>query len=114
MWKLPATVEKGDVVTTGVRMEEINSYVLLMTSRALLEETLDTIGIERFRAKPAHPETFLQRMKFRIKEAVRSDENRAREPADRDQSRRGSSASARRFWSRWNRRCKSTAGRIPT
>ncbi len=69
--EVPATVEKGDVVTMGVRMEEINSYVLLMSSRALLEETLDTIGIERFRAKPVRPETFAQRVKFQVKEAVR-------------------------------------------
>ncbi len=70
--EVPATVEKGGFVSTGVRKEEINSYVLLLSSRALLEQTLDTIGLEVFRSTPPPPETFFQRVKFRAREVATS------------------------------------------
>lgn len=69
--EVPATVEKGGVFTTGVRKEEINSEIQLITSRPLVEAMIDTIGHDRFQFAPETPKTFLQKVKYRMKLAKR-------------------------------------------
>jgi uncharacterized protein involved in exopolysaccharide biosynthesis len=69
--EVPRTVEKGSVYVTGVQKEEINSYIQLVASAELMEQVLDEIGIEAFRARPKEPETFLQKIKHHVKGAAR-------------------------------------------
>jgi uncharacterized protein involved in exopolysaccharide biosynthesis len=76
--EVPVTVEKGGVVASGVRKEEINSYVLLLSSRELVEATIDDIGLEAFRFKAPVPETLWQHVRIRSKLALRWVKKKAR------------------------------------
>ncbi len=69
--EVPITVEKGGVYVTGVQKEEINSYIQLLSSRGLIERTVDTLGVERFAFRPTPPETFFQAVKYYLKQIVR-------------------------------------------
>jgi uncharacterized protein involved in exopolysaccharide biosynthesis len=70
--EVPATVEKGGVLTTGVRKEEINSEVQLVQSRDLIEATLDEIGEDAFRFEAPPPTTLFERIKYEARAFVRS------------------------------------------
>lgn len=69
--EVPATVERGGVFMTGVRKEELNSEILMLTSRHLLEAVVDKIGPEAFQFEPAPPHTLLQTVKYHIKRGMR-------------------------------------------
>lgn len=69
--ELPATVEKGGLLSTGVRKEDINSEIQLINSRPLIESTVDAIGLAAFKPEPAPPRTWLQRAKAKVREVVR-------------------------------------------
>lgn len=69
--EVPASVDKGGVISTGVRKEEINSNVLLLNSRELIEQTLDEIGLDAFRVEPPPPRTFVQRVKHQIRNGLK-------------------------------------------
>ncbi|MFO1039743.1 MAG: Wzz/FepE/Etk N-terminal domain-containing protein [Geminicoccaceae bacterium] len=70
--EVPVTVDKGNLLSSGVRREEINSEVQLLTSPDLLMRTVDGLGADVF-APPALPEatTALQRVRNAIKGFVR-------------------------------------------
>lgn len=65
--EVPLTVEKGAVNSMGVQKEEVNTYISLLTSRTLIEATVDKLGIERFTRQPP-PHSIFQRVKFYLKE----------------------------------------------
>jgi uncharacterized protein involved in exopolysaccharide biosynthesis len=69
--ELPVTVEKGGLMSTGVRREEINSEIQLITSRQLLEAVVDTMGLAAFKLEPAPPTTWFQRRKQELRELVK-------------------------------------------
>jgi uncharacterized protein involved in exopolysaccharide biosynthesis len=69
--ELPVTVEKGGLLTTGVRKEEINSEIQLLQSRDLIDATLAEIGVDAFAFLPAAPTTWFEAMKYRIRMFVR-------------------------------------------
>lgn len=69
--EVPLTVEKGSVFTSGVQKEEINSYILLLSSRALVEETVDDIGLDRFNFQSPPPVTLFQKIKHVVKGAAK-------------------------------------------
>lgn len=69
--EISGAVEKGGVVTSGVRKEEINSGVLLLSSRDLLAETIDEIGVAAFQPQPAPATSLLQRARSALKEIWR-------------------------------------------
>ena len=69
--EVPLTVEKGTVYATGVQKEEINSYIRLLSSSALIEETVDQIGLARFNLQGPAPATALQRIKHEVKRAAK-------------------------------------------
>lgn len=69
--QVPITVEKGDVFSTGVQKEEINSYMHLMTSDEIINDVIDQLGLERFQFKLEQPTTIFQRIKYTTKRAVR-------------------------------------------
>jgi uncharacterized protein involved in exopolysaccharide biosynthesis len=69
--ELPMTVEKGGLMSTGVRREEINSEIQLLTSRQLLESVVDTMGPAAFKLEPAPPSTWFQRRKQELRDIVK-------------------------------------------
>jgi len=75
--EVPITVEKGGVFTNGIREEEVNSYIQLIKSRSLIEETVDKVGVERFDFTLPEPETFIQRVKYSVKTFARGTKKRA-------------------------------------
>jgi len=69
--EVPVTVNKGGVISSGVRMEEINSEVLLLTSRGLIEKAADKVGIERFFVEMPTPTTTVEKVRFYFKMGLR-------------------------------------------
>lgn len=67
----PVTVDKGAVYTTGVQKEEINSYIQLLSSRNLIMDAVDKLGVERFEFAPSRPTTVLQAIKYYVKMGLR-------------------------------------------
>lgn len=51
----PASVQKGGFVSSGVRREEINSEIQLLSAPALITAAVDQLGIGAFRREPAPP-----------------------------------------------------------
>ena len=70
--EIPVTVTNGSVFATGVKKEEINSYISLLKSRNIIVETINEIGLEKFSFQPSQPKTFFQKIKYKIKNVVRS------------------------------------------
>lgn len=70
--ELPVTVEKGGLMSTGVRREEINSEIQLITSRQLMEAVVDTMGLDAFKLEPPPPVTWFQRAKRQLREVVKA------------------------------------------
>ncbi len=60
----PLTVQNGGFLATGVRKEEINSELELLTSRSLVEQAIDQIGPEAFKQELARPTSLLQWPKY--------------------------------------------------
>lgn len=69
--EVPLTVEKGGLYTTGVQKEEINSYIRLMSSRVLVADTVDAVGVERFDFRAPPPETLFGAIKYAVKQVAR-------------------------------------------
>lgn len=67
----PVTVTNGSVFTSGVQEEEVNSYIQLLSSRALIEETVDALGPEKFRFDPPPARTWFQSVKQTVKGVAR-------------------------------------------
>ena len=67
----PVTAARGTVTTMGVREEEINSNISLLSSRSLVEETVDEIGLEKFDSTLPVPTTFMESIKYHIKTSVK-------------------------------------------
>ena len=68
--EVPAVMSGGGVVSTGVRKEDINSDVSLLVSRALIERTVDMIGLDAFARQPTRPETIWQSIRQAVSSAV--------------------------------------------
>ncbi|WP_458232218.1 GumC family protein [Roseateles sp. P5_E8] len=77
--ELPVTVEKGGLLSTGVRKEEINSEIQLIGSRPLIEATVDQLGLQAFKLEPAAPVTWFQRVKAQLRGMVRAVKQQFRE-----------------------------------
>lgn len=69
--ELPVTVEKGGLLSTGVRKEEINSEIQLIGSRPMIEATVDTVGLPAFKLEPPPPVTWFQKLKAQLRAVVR-------------------------------------------
>lgn len=65
--ELPVTVDKGALMSTGVRREEINSEIQLIGSQPLLEAAVDAIGLDAFKLEPPPPVTWFQRVKRQLR-----------------------------------------------
>jgi len=69
--ELPAAVLKGGLLTTGVRKEEINSEIQLLTSEDLIEQVVNDMGYERFMFAPKRPDNLFGLIKYYLKIAYR-------------------------------------------
>ena len=69
--ELPVTVDKGSMLSTGVRKEEVNSEIQLIGSRELLEAVVDALGVEAFTQSTPPPQTLFQRLKADVKRYVK-------------------------------------------
>ncbi len=69
--ELPAVVRNGGLLTTGVRKEEINSEIQLLTSEALITEVVDSIGYKNFLFVPVRPDDLVGIVKYYLKLAYR-------------------------------------------
>ncbi|MFN3643621.1 MAG: GumC family protein [Gemmobacter sp.] len=68
--EMPTTVSRGALVSNGVRKEDINSDVILLESRHLIEHAVDTIGLDAFRIPRPEPQTVLARLRRAASDAV--------------------------------------------
>ncbi len=59
----PTTVSRGALVSNGVRKEDINSDVVLLESRQLIEFAVDKMGVETFRAPVIPPTTIFGKVR---------------------------------------------------
>lgn len=57
--ELPSTVSNGAMISSGVRKEDINSDVILLQSRHLIEQAVDSLGVEAFKVERPRPTTLI-------------------------------------------------------
>lgn len=69
--ELPPTVLNGQVLNQGVRVEDINSEVELLSSRSLVERVVDKIGPENFVFEPQRPKSIFGYPKYLVKTTAR-------------------------------------------
>jgi len=72
--EVPTTIQSpgsGSLLITGVRKEELNSEIQMLTSRALIEATVDELGPAAFKFAPAPPQTFAQTIKYHTRRSLR-------------------------------------------
>lgn len=66
----PVTARNG-VLSTGIRREELGSEVQFLRSSKLLEEVVDTVGVEAFRVQRVPPPDLVGKVKFYAKGGLR-------------------------------------------
>jgi uncharacterized protein involved in exopolysaccharide biosynthesis len=69
---VPVTVASGNFVPSGVRKEDINSEVTLLTSEPLIETAVDKVGIDRFFPVRPPPVTLLEHLSAFGRSAVKA------------------------------------------
>lgn len=69
--QLPPTVQNTGLVQMGVRPEDINSEVQMLTSQPMMEAVLDKIGLDAFAFEPPKPDSFIKAVKYYTKKTVR-------------------------------------------
>ena len=67
----PIAAENATIFTDGVRAEEINSYVRILSSHSLIEDTIDAIGVERFFMEQDPPDGLVARAKYEVKKVAK-------------------------------------------
>jgi len=68
---VPVSVEKGGLISTGVRKEDINSEIQMLSARAQVEAAVDALGPDAFKLEPPPPQTLFQKVKYELRRAVR-------------------------------------------
>jgi len=68
----PSTVVNGQVLSQGVRIQDINSEVQLLSSRSLVEAAVDKIGPEAFRNVLKRPDSIWGYPKYLVKRVARA------------------------------------------
>lgn len=69
--EVPTVLTPGTLVSTGVRKEDVNSDVSLLGSRALIEQTVNDIGVASFLAEPPPPTTLLGHLHSALRGALK-------------------------------------------
>jgi polysaccharide biosynthesis protein PslE len=65
----PPTVQNPAFITQGVRQEDINSEVQMLTAQNIVERVVDKLGPDSFKFEPPPPKTTLQKVKYHVKKA---------------------------------------------
>jgi uncharacterized protein involved in exopolysaccharide biosynthesis len=68
--EVPVTVQKGAVLSGGVRKEELNSEIQLLSARSLVTEVVDQIGSDAFRMPMVEPQTLPQKITHYVRAGV--------------------------------------------
>ncbi len=68
--EVPTALGPGAVVSSGVRKEDVNSDVTLLEDRALVEKTVDDLGVDAFLPQPPPAVTLFQKAKRLFKDAA--------------------------------------------
>lgn len=63
----PVTVQRGEVISQGVRVADINSEVQILSSRALVETVVDRLGPDAFKSVLVKPERWIDYPKYWLK-----------------------------------------------
>nr|WP_316640530.1 Wzz/FepE/Etk N-terminal domain-containing protein [uncultured Roseateles sp.] len=69
--EVPVSVEKGGLISNGVRKEDINSEIQMLSARSQLEAAVDALGPEAFKMAAPPPQTLFQKIKFELRRVVR-------------------------------------------
>jgi uncharacterized protein involved in exopolysaccharide biosynthesis len=75
----PPTVMNSALFTSGIRQQELYSEVQMLTSRSIVERTVDSIGPDAFKFEPPPPETLFQTVKYYVKKTARVVKNQYKE-----------------------------------
>ncbi len=60
------------ILSSGVRKEELNTEIEILQNRSMLEKVVDSIGPAFFFQEPVPPEGLLKRIKFEVKRGIRA------------------------------------------
>jgi uncharacterized protein involved in exopolysaccharide biosynthesis len=71
----PTTVQRGQVLSQGVRVTDTNSEVEMLSSRALVEAVVDRLGPDAFKSVLAPPQSWTKYPKYYVKKAARGVKN---------------------------------------
>lgn len=77
--ELPASVENGAFISAGVRKEEVNSEIRLLTSRSQIESVVDAIGPAAFSFQPVRPQGLFKLTRYYVKSGLRWIKEQGRE-----------------------------------
>jgi len=69
--EIPPSIQNGSVMTTGVRLQDINSEVQLLSSRAQVEAVVDQFGPAAFKSVLKQPESIWGYPKYYLKMTAR-------------------------------------------
>jgi len=69
--EVPSTVVHGSVLSQGVRVQDINSEVQILSDRHLIEQAVDKVGLERFRSVLPEPTSVFGYPKYWLKIVAR-------------------------------------------
>lgn len=69
--EVPVSVEKGGLISNGVRKEDINSEIQMLSARSQLEAAVDALGPAAFKLLPPAPQTLFQKFKYELRRVVR-------------------------------------------
>ena len=67
----PPTVQRGEVISQGVRAEDINSEVQILSSRVLVETVVDRLGPDAFKSVLVKPDSWIGYPKYYLKMVMR-------------------------------------------
>ena len=69
--EVPSTVQNSALFTSGIREQEVKSITYMLTSRDVVAQVVDRVGVERFQFDPKKPETIWQHVKYYAKVTAR-------------------------------------------
>lgn len=68
----PPATARGNVLVTGLRLQDAVNEIQILTSAELVSEVVDRIGVEAFRDKPTLPTTLIGWAKYYAKTAAKT------------------------------------------
>ncbi len=69
---VPPTAQHQVVASMGLRREDINSEIVILSESRILENVVDKLGIDYLAPSPLEPETLLGRVKYTLRSALKT------------------------------------------